>query len=415
MTRARSPGQFDELIDIVGWARILTTGAGAALLVSRGAWDFQAGKVVIVLLGLRSAWAAIPIIRREAANVSNSAIDLMLPSLVAIVFGLSGQSILPLLAGILTAGFLVLPVKSGFKIAAIGLVPYAVHTAGVVPPLIVLEPDRVEFANQAATWLGIALLVGMVAPMAARMRTFNQRMSEASEAQRDAAVFRDRMISMISHELRTPLTTVRGFAELLLTEGADLTDGERTEFLSSISREANQLAQLVDDYLIYMRAEAGALPMSLETTAVEAIFDTIRSSNSHGNLTTRVGSDLFVFADPLRLTQVIRNLVDNAAKYGGTHVEVAASDGGSGIEIRVSDDGKGIPEDRIEHVFAEFAQSSADQASKGFGLGLPIVKRLTEAMGGTVGYEKSHLGGACFVISLPKAAPVIPPVTASVG
>ncbi len=412
MTRVRSPGPSDDLIDIVGWARVLTTGAGAALLLSRGAWDFSAGKVVVIGLAVRAAWAVIPMIRREAANIPNSVIDLMLPSVVAMIFGLSTQSILPLVAGILTAGFLVLPTRAAFTTAAIGLAALSIQAAGIVDPIIRIEPERLEFANLAATWLGIALLIGMVAPMAAKMRALNLKMTEAAEAQTEAAAFRDRMISMISHELRTPLTTVRGFAELLLTERASLTEDETAEFVASISREADQLSRLVDDYLVYMRAEAGALPINFETTPVEAVFDTVRSASAHGNLSTRVSTDLFVTADPLRLTQVVRNLVDNAAKYGGSRIDAAAVDAGHSVEIRVSDDGPGIPADRLEAVFAEFVQSSSDQANKGFGLGLPIVKRLTEAMGGSVAYETSELGGACFVIRLPKARP---PAVASVS
>jgi signal transduction histidine kinase len=115
-----------------------------------------------------------------------------------------------------------------------------------------------------------------------------------------------------------------------------------------------------------------------------------------------------VIADADRLMQVVRNLVENGLKYGGDHVKVSARRTGERVQVRVEDDGVGIPTNMAEAIFDDFVQvgAPAERASSGFGLGLPISRRLVEAMAGAIRFESSPLGGACFVVDLPGAAVV---------
>jgi len=102
--------------------------------------------------------------------------------------------------------------------------------------------------------------------------------------------------------------------------------------------------------------------------------------------------------------QVLRNLVENAVKYGGSRIDVIARRAGTRIELAVSDDGPGIPEDAIDTVFGDYVQLSGSSSSiaDGLGLGLAICRRLVEAMGGTVSAENRAEGGARFTVSMPS-------------
>jgi signal transduction histidine kinase len=216
---------------------------------------------------------------------------------------------------------------------------------------------------------------------------------------------------MVSHELRTPLTSIHGFAALLAS--SDLTTEESCEYASLVFGQAQHLSRLVDDILVVLRMDSGTLPIQLQDVDVRDIGNLVKSTMelpSDKTLSTQIDEAAMVRADPDRLFQVLRNLVENALKYGGSHIELEARLVDDRIAIRVADNGAGIPPDRVTEIFSEYTQLEETGATttSGFGLGLSIVKRLTEAMNGTVTYEPSRWGGACFVIDLPTSSLSIP-------
>ncbi len=230
---------------------------------------------------------------------------------------------------------------------------------------------------------------------------FNE-MSEQLALARDA----ERAVLLsVSHDLRTPLTSIRGYAE-------GIEDGtvEPAEAAAVVGREAERLERLVGDLLALARLRQGVMevrrePVDLAAVAREA-EERLRPRAREAEVSIHVeGGDAAVLADHGRALQVVSNLLENAIRVspkGGT-VTVAAARG----EVRVSDQGPGIPEEEIPHAFERFhlrfraGEGSGLGSPDGAGLGLAIVRELTEAMDGTVAVENLPGGGACFAVRLP--------------
>jgi two-component system sensor histidine kinase BaeS len=217
-------------------------------------------------------------------------------------------------------------------------------------------------------------------------RAFNS-MAEALERNERA---RRNMVSDVAHELRTPLTNIRVHIEAA-QDGVVNADAK---FLASIEEEAVTLARLVDDLQQLSLAEAGALRLELSDVSVAEIVDRAAPLS----VIRDVPDDLVIRADPRRMVQVVRNLVDNALAHAESRVEVSAARVGDGVEICVADDGPGVPPEHVERIFDRFYRidESRSRATGGAGLGLAIAKQLVELHGGRIWYEKP-----AFVISLP--------------
>ncbi len=206
----------------------------------------------------------------------------------------------------------------------------------------------------------------------------------------------------VSHDLRTPLTSIRGYAE-------GIEDGtvEPREAAAVVAREANRLERLVGDLLSLARLRQGVLevrrePVDLAAVAREA-EERLRPRASEAGVGVNVAASgpAPATADHGRALQVVSNLLENAIRVSpaGAAVTVAVRPG----EVRVADQGPGIPEEEIPRAFERFhLRARAGRGSPaGAGLGLAIVRELTEAMGGGVVVENLPSQGACFTIRLP--------------
>ncbi|HEX6177734.1 MAG TPA: ATP-binding protein, partial [Thermoanaerobaculia bacterium] len=209
-----------------------------------------------------------------------------------------------------------------------------------------------------------------------------------------------------SHEVRTPLAGLRVAAETF--EGGQLTAEHEHALRQVIRRQIQRLERLVDDISELTRIESGDLVLEkrsvdLREIASDVCEDFRERTNQVGSISI-AGSSAVVVADPVRLQQVMSNLIDNAAKHGGTEVRVEiATDGGEGV-IRVVDNGNGIPAGELDRIFNRFyrVDRSRSQAVPGLGLGLAITKHLVLLHGGTVrAYNRSE-GGAVFEVRIPK-------------
>jgi len=226
---------------------------------------------------------------------------------------------------------------------------------------------------------------------------FNE-MSEQLALARDA----ERAVLLsVSHDLRTPLTSIRGYAE-------GIEDGtvEPVEAATVVGREAERLERLVGDLLALARLRQGVMEVQREPVDTAAVAreaeERLRPRAREVGVEVRVeGDGAQVVADHGRALQVVSNLVENAIRVspeGGTvTIDVAAG------EVRVSDQGPGIPEEEIPRAFERFhlRARAGGGAAGGAGLGLAIVRELTEAMAGTVAVENLPAGGARFTIRLP--------------
>jgi two-component system phosphate regulon sensor histidine kinase PhoR len=224
-----------------------------------------------------------------------------------------------------------------------------------------------------------------------------------SEAER----MRTALVANVSHELRSPLTAIKGYTDSLLSGPWD--DETEREFLTIIAVSADKLAALVDNLLDAAKMEAGVLRLEREPVRVERIALQVaahrRALAPNHPVQVEAAADLpLADADPMRVEQVLANLVDNAIKYSpdGGPITIRIS-GGDTLTVRVSDRGVGITPEQAERLFERFYRVEGDLArtTKGVGLGLYICKSLIEAHGGRMWVDSVPGVGSTFSFTLP--------------
>jgi len=245
-----------------------------------------------------------------------------------------------------------------------------------------------------------------VSERTAELQRVNEELERANQA-------KDIFFATLSHELRTPLTPILGWSKLLrhsLHDTALLLQG-----LEAIERNAGLQTRLIDDLLDISRIVSGKLLLDVEPTdlreVVEAAVETVRERAEARSVELKVNissAPLVVHGAPVRLQQIVWNLLSNAIKFTGeggqVQVEAYRSDGEA--RIVVSDTGEGIAPEFLPHVFSLFAQSELSSARRhgGLGLGLAIVRKLTELHNGSVRAESAGVGrGARFTVVIPCA------------
>lgn len=230
---------------------------------------------------------------------------------------------------------------------------------------------------------------------------------EARRLSEEAHRIKNDFVAMVSHELRTPLTSIAGFSETLVESWKDLPESEVSEFLSIINRQSIYLGDLVEDVLVIPRLEADRMRFKNELfdlgDLIEDVAEMVFPNGGRKTSLVSLPDGVRVNADRRRVQQIIRNLMDNARKYGGDQIMVEGFVIGDQYLVVISDNGPGVPDPEILKVFENFEQVSKGDAreSSGIGLGLPIARRLARAMGGEVWYERRFPTGARFCYQLP--------------
>jgi CheY-like chemotaxis protein/nitrogen-specific signal transduction histidine kinase len=234
---------------------------------------------------------------------------------------------------------------------------------------------------------------------------------EAKEEAERANRAKGEYLSRMSHELRTPLNAILGFAQLLELE--ELT-AEQRENLHYILSAARHLLALINEVLDIATIEAGRLPLSLEPVAVadvvaEAVSLIRPLADQHQVLLVSPALDdhAHVRGDRQRLKQILLNLLSNAVKYNrpGGRVELELGPGDpERMRVHVLDSGPGIAAEALAQLFVPFERMGSEETGiEGAGLGLPLSRRLAEAMGGTVEVETTVGQGSDFWVELPVA------------
>lgn len=284
---------------------------------------------------------------------------------------------------------------------------------------VVVERDfqasQVAASNDAMGRIGdvVRFLVAFLVPTAVILlyRELSQRQQRQADlevrlqAEQDLGKARDEFVASASHELRTPLTSIFGLAHLLEEEEQVVASPTASEMVGMIISEAHDLSRMVDDLLTTARIDAGALHYQFENLPVlEEVHEVLDPMQRAG---TEVGVDVhpaLVRADRLRLRQVIRNLLSNAAKYGGGDIRLVGRVVSGWYELVVADDGEGIPAGLEERLFQRYLHRGDVPLVLGsVGLGLSIVRALAEGMGGAVWYERQN-GWTKFVVRISLAA-----------
>jgi PAS domain S-box-containing protein len=266
--------------------------------------------------------------------------------------------------------------------------------------------ERKELEQQRLATLEAELAARQLAEQAQRQLTAqNERLQRIDEA-------RNQFLAIVSHELRTPLTSIVSFIELIRGEAGALTP-EGLSFLDIIERNADRLHRLIGDLLMLDRLEAGALPLDLAEVPIddlvtEAVRGATPGAAKQGvTLTVSAFPGAPVRGDSRRLMQVLDNLIANAVKFSHRNglVRVSASCDAGVWRVDVADSGIGIPPEEADQLFSRFVRGSNARTAglPGSGLGLSIVKVLTEMHGGRV-EVRSELGrGSTFSVFLPVA------------
>ena len=227
---------------------------------------------------------------------------------------------------------------------------------------------------------------------------------------RRADQIRQDFVANVSHELRTPLTAIRGAVDALAD--LDSLDAGR-RFLAMIGRHTVRMERLVADLLRLARLDAGQEPLACVPCSVEALFSAVETELAAplDARRQRVGARIHpdaaaIEADPAKLHDVMRNLLENAINYGpeGGAIELASAPSDDAVLLTVADRGSGIPDSDLGRIFERFYRVDRARARDpgGTGLGLSIVKHLVGLHGGTVQAANRPEGGAIFTIRLPR-------------
>ncbi len=229
-----------------------------------------------------------------------------------------------------------------------------------------------------------------------------------------AAKAKSQFLASMSHELRTPLNAIIGFSRLVLKKTEGQIPEQQQKNLRLINDSGQALLALVNDLLDFERIEAGRLKITIEEVDVDEMIGTMEATlrptaeKKGMTLACRVeGGPLWVKTDPDRLRQILVNFTNNAIKYSEKgHVDVVVRSTAVGVVFSVKDQGIGIPKDQLKKIFEPFHQVDGgfSREREGVGLGLAIVGRLVEMLGGTVAVESEAGVGSTFSFTLPLGA-----------
>jgi signal transduction histidine kinase len=259
----------------------------------------------------------------------------------------------------------------------------------------------------------------------------NAMLIEAARLVKEADRRKDQFLAILAHELRNPLAPIRNAVQVLMTRSAP--DPELTWNQQVIDRQVRHMARLLDDLLDVSRISHNRLELRKERIAlsavIEAAIETSRAlidSRQHDLAVALPAEPVYLDADPVRLTQVFSNLLNNAANYTNTggHIRLTGEVKDGDVVVSVADDGIGIAPERLARIFEVFSQErlGPERSTTGLGVGLSLVRGLVDLHGGAVEARSAGPGkGSVFTVQLPVAVeasilePPAPDVELAVG
>lgn len=273
-------------------------------------------------------------------------------------------------------------------------------------PTDVVEYEATDYRGNRGLWIEVRT-ISVGAPQAGQVLLAVTDVTESRQKSRDLADLvreKDEFIATVSHELRTPLTAVVGLANEVLT-GTDLDEDEKNELLHLVVAQANDISHLVEDLLVGARADIGTVTISHEPFDLVAETEQVLSTLDERVPVQLIGSPPLALADPMRVRQIIRNLVVNALRYGGLSKRIVIGSDEDGVVLEVRDNGPALPLDDRERIFQPYTRAhDRPGVTVSVGLGLSVSRRLAGLMEGNLTYH--HDGhDSIFRLELP-AAPV---------
>jgi len=318
---------------------------------------------------------------------------------------IEGSNVRALAAGlvVLRADGSPLPVEESAQVRALAGAP-------VRDEELVMMPRTQEFRHRQVSAVPVRDASGKIVGVVSVVRDITDR-KRTEESLREADRRKDEFLAMLSHELRNPLAPIRNAAEML---GSPAIAPERLQWAQGvIQRQVKHMALLLDDLLDAARITQGKLALKRERITLESIIDAAVEAarplfdEKRHELVVNVPSEAVLLdADPLRMAQVVSNLLTNAAKYTdpGGHIELAASARAGQLRLSVKDDGIGIAPESLRDVFAMFSQveRGSERSEGGLGIGLALVHGIVELHSGRVAVASPGVGrGTEFTVLLP--------------
>ncbi len=250
-----------------------------------------------------------------------------------------------------------------------------------------------------------------------------QRDAELAHAEA-ASEAKTNFLSHMSHELRTPLNAIIGFAQLLQMDADETLTQRQADYVRIVLSGGQTLLELINDILDIANIETGHISLSMEAVSVPDVLSRVEeimtplAADKSVRLSVANADNLPpVFADDLRIRQVLQNLISNAIKYNvedGRVIVEAQETPDAAIRISVRDTGGGISEERRDELFQPFSRLGAEtKGIDGVGIGLALAKNLVEAMGGEIGFESAVGEGSTFWFNLPVATESARPAISS--
>jgi signal transduction histidine kinase len=302
-------------------------------------------------------------------------------------------------------------VRAGFR--ALLVVPL-LGTDRIVGALVVRRKKPGEFPKSAVELLQTFAAQSVLAIQNARL--FSE-IEEKSRQLAEASEHKSQFVSSMSHELRTPLNAIIGLTDMLVTNTARFGTEKAKEPLQRVHRAGTHLLGLINQVLDLSKIEAGKLELNPQTVQLAPLINDVISTagqlaeQNKNRLVVDAQQDLGALTvDPMRLRQILLNLLSNACKFTKAgEVKLAArkvSNGSNFVEFAVSDTGIGMTAEQQAKLFEEFTQADASTAQKfgGTGLGLALSRKLARMMGGDVTVTSEPGKGSVFTVRLPASS-----------
>ena len=403
-------GILPPLLGGIGAMLVTLAGGGSDAFAGGRNWFFAdvLGFCIIFPIGMTISWRQIAKLRLPQRLPLALFTVFLLVSITVLVFPLRHYPL----------QFLILPaalvMTSQFRILGAGTAMITIAAIVLTEPMPEFSIDPVTRIQYLQLFLAVCGIVCVRAASLLNQRDLHQAISERKHRRAvRASRFKSQLLSHVSHEVRSPLSAIIGFSSML--ESGSLSAQRAPEFAAIIAHNGELLQRLHDDLLDLSRAEAGALSIETARVTVGSTLQTcigaIRMDASLGGkdvLIETVEDELAIQADPVRLAQILNNLIANAFKYGDNfspiRVRARALEDGFG-RIEIVNVGPGIPASERQAVFLPFRRSAqVGRRVPGAGLGLSIAKLLVEAQGGRIDFESVPGRQTRFWIDLPLAA-----------
>lgn len=346
--------------------------------------------------------ATVSVLRSPAPEtVVTYSSDILALAAGVVFVGLDPLAGMALWSAIVVVAFFGLPRRQAQFVMALAVIAIAVTLIADWALLDLSDTTRL-IVSMTLTAIGFVYLGTVIPALADTTREVLRNADASTEAQRRQAEFRAQLASTVAHELRNPLAGIRGFIDVLVTDGDELSPSERSEYLSIIASQTASLEGIVEDLLVAVQGEQDRLTVEEREFDVSHLVRRVVSELGPGaseGVEIEVQPDVVAVGDPSRVGQIVRNLLSNARKYGGSSIRVSCGRSAGSVRVVVFDDGDGIAPSDVVRMFERFEGTA--KGSGGYGLGLPIARQLAHAMGGDLTYEPGD--GATFVLTLRAA------------